>query len=1047
MSALDSRLRSQVEKIVLDARSAAEAAARVALDTLAVNRDAPFATMDDTARNLRTALRARARALGNGALAAGLGQLMEEVAYEQWHRMLFARFLAENELLMHPAGLPVSLNECAELAAEEGEPDSWGVAAKYAAAMLPGIFRNDDPSVRIRLAPEGRAALEQQLRELPHLLFTADDGLGWVYQFWQSARNAQVNDSGRKVGGTDIAPVTQRFTEDYMVRFLLDNTLGAWWAQHHPNSPLIGEFFYLRRRSNKIPAAGRFSQWPERAALLTVFDPCCGSGHFLAAALRLLVPMRIEEEGLDPASACDAVLRDNLFGLELDPRCVQIAAFQLALLAWRIGGYRTLPPFNLACSGVAVRGQLDEWLALAGGNVNLELSLRSLYHLFTQATDLGSLINPQHANLDDRLFGVTYEDIAPVLEAALKRERDDPAASVFGAAAEGAARAVRLLSKRYTLVATNVPYLGRGEQAQILRTYCERYYPTAKADLAAVFVERCRAFATHGGTCALVTPLNWLQITAYADLRAELLRSVQWEHVSQLGQGAFDTIGGGVVNVALLVLNNQRPATEQMLTGIDATSIPGAAAKAKILVDGPLVEVSQASQAAGPDARITLQDTVGRKLLAHFADSYQGIKTGDDPRYRRFFWELPTGHPGWRLVQGGGETNGPVAGLHYVLDWRHEGRNLARLQGLSAWDRQGVALHAVSSLAATPYLGVPFMSEVAAIVPQNPSDLPAIRAFCRSEDFRRAVRKLDNKVAVTNATLTKVPFDRSHWDEIATQFDTKASPDILDPTQWTFAGHLNVSSEPLQVGVAHILGYRWPQEQPDTADERLDTDGMLCIPSVAGKPYAAELLRGVLAAAYSVTWSADLQDRILADVGYAGKGLETWLRYGFFEQHLRIFQNRPFLWQIWDGLPDGFSVIVNYHRFDGALLDKLTYTYLGAWVSLQRAAAERGEAGADGRLVAALELQRKLALIRKGEPPHDIYVRWKPLHQQPIGWEPDLNDGVHLNIRPFVEAGVLRRKFNINWNKDRGGEVERINDLHISLDEKQRARAAAGVLA
>src|SRR5207248_2869085 len=151
----------------------------------------------------------------------------------------------------------------------------------------------------------------------------------------------------------------------------------------------------------------------------------------------------------------------------------------------------------------------------------------------------------------------------------------------------------------------------------------------------------------------------------------------------------------------------------------------------------------------------------------------------------------------------------------------------------------------------------------------------------------------------------------------------------------------------------------------------------------------------------------------------------AWLRGGFFERHCRVFENRPFLWQIWDGHPDGFSAIVNYHRLDGALLDKLTYTYLGGWIAQQRAAAERGEGAAEGRLAAALDLQRKLTLIRDGERPYDIYVRWKPLHRQPMGWEPDVDDGVRLNIRPFVEAGVLRRKFNVSWNKDKGGDVER----------------------
>jgi hypothetical protein len=140
-------------------------------------------------------------------------------------------------------------------------------------------------------------------------------------------------------------------------------------------------------------------------------------------------------------------------------------------------------------------------------------------------------------------------------------------------------------------------------------------------------------------------------------------------------------------------------------------------------------------------------------------------------------------------------------------------------------------------------------------------------------------------------------------------------------------------------------------------------------------------------------------------------------------------------------------VLVNYHKLDGPKLDRLTYTYLGAWISTQQTERDAGQAGAEGRLVAALQLQKKLQLIREGEPPYDIYVRWKPLAQQPMGWEPDLNDGVRLNIRPFIAAGVLRSRVNVNWNKDRGRNPdgsERLNDLHRTIAAKRAAREAAG---
>ena len=118
----------------------------------------------------------------------------------------------------------------------------------------------------------------------------------------------------------------------------------------------------------------------------------------------------------------------------------------------------------------------------------------------------------------------------------------------------------------------------------------------------------------------------------------------------------------------------------------------------------------------------------------------------------------------------------------------------------------------------------------------------------------------------------------------------------------------------------------------------------------------------------------------------------------------------------------------------------MAYTYLNWWIRAQRDAAESNESGADGRLAAALELQEKLDMILRGDQHYDIYVRWKSKSEQSSGWRPDLNDGVRLNVRPLVEAGILRSKFNVKWGKDRGKNPdgsERINDLHLNLAEKQ----------
>ena len=139
--------------------------------------------------------------------------------------------------------------------------------------------------------------------------------------------------------------------------------------------------------------------------------------------------------------------------------------------------------------------------------------------------------------------------------------------------------------------------------------------------------------------------------------------------------------------------------------------------------------------------------------------------------------------------------------------------------------------------------------------------------------------------------------------------------------------------------------------------------------------------------------------------GSKSETLEEWLRDEFFEQHCALFHHRPFIWHIWDGHKSGFSALVNYHQLTHANLEKLTYAYLGDWIRRQQAAVDAGEAGSDARLQAAKQLQSRLKLILEGEPPYDLFVRWKPLSKQAIGWHPDINDGVRMNIRPFRDIG------------------------------------------
>jgi len=276
-----------------------------------------------------------------------------------------------------------------------------------------------------------------------------------------------------------------------------------------------------------------------------------------------------------------------------------------------------------------------------------------------------------------------------------------------------------------------------------------------------------------------------------------------------------------------------------------------------------------------------------------------------------------------------------------------------------------------------------------------------------------------------------------------------------------------------------MVGYVWPRQSgsnfpdcpalsEDGLEGHADGDGIVCLPAVGQEASASERLRNLLAAAYGKDWSNHTLAQLLTRVDHSGKSLDSWLRDKFFSQHCKLFLNRPFIWQIWDGLSDGFSALVNYHKLDSKTLEALIYTYLGDWIGRQKRDADSGVDGAQEKLAAAEALKKRLELILVGEAPYDIFVRWKPIEEQPIGWNPDLNDGVRMNIRPFLSvpdvvkrgAGVLRDKPNIKWEKDRGSDVasapwyelglqhdgklgDRINDHHLSLADKRKAREKA----
>jgi hypothetical protein len=1081
MPSLSKDLRNQLSRTTLVARDTAEKAVRAALENLAVHENAPRPHMSAEQRLLRNRLRARGRAAGDEREANGtqrLDHLVADAAYEHWHRLLFTRFLTENNLLRTDAAngyVPVTLADCDELAPELGARNGFELACRFASQILPGVFRSDDPVLELRLAPNDEVALKTLLDELPTEVFTADDSLGWTYQFWQAKRKDEVNASGKKIGADEISPVTQLFTEDYMVDFLLHNTLGAWWAGkqgpiHAANEvdarrhvalperdgmPAV-EWAYLRfvqdeKTKTWSPAAGTFEGWPKEAKAITMLDPCMGSGHFLVFALPIIARLRMEEEGLPAQDAVAATLRDNIHGLELDPRCTQIGAFNVALTAWKLAGFQQLPAPHIACSGLAPQAKLVDWVKLAGDDERLSGGMKRLFELFEQAPILGSLIDPRQGG---DLLEAGFDDLEPLLEEALVDGITDDATHEMAVTAKGIAVAASLMAEQFTLVITNVPYLGRGKQEEVLQDYCAQAYPDSKTDLATVFVERCIQYCTAGGgTTAIVTPQNWLFLSSYKKLRQSLLRNVSWNSVARLGPKGFQTPMWDF-NIGLIAISRIKPPKDHSICGLDVTLIPTPDGKADALVNEPPLSVSQDTQVGNPDSKLVFQSAQGTTLLGIYADGVKGISTSDDPVFVRCFWERKGFDDDWEPFQSTTGQNQDWAGLHGTVRFE-QGKGLMRrlaqaqdrdrrmdMRGQFIVGMQGIAVSCMGDLPIARYSGSRFDTNCSVIAPKKQEHLPAIWCFCTSAEYADAVRAIDQALKVTNASLVKVPFDLAHWQKVAAEKYPNGlpKPHSDDPTQWLFSGHPKGSEQPLHVAVARLLNYRWPRQTgssfpdcpalgPDGLESLADKDGIVCLPPINQEQPAAARLRQLLATALGTYDERSL----IAAAGGNATTLEEWLRDEFFEQHCKLFHHRPFVWHIWDGRKDGFHALVNYHQLDHAALQKLTYSYLGDWIRVQEEGAKADKPGAAERLGAAIHLQKELAKILEGEAPYDLFVRWKPLDQQAIGWHPDLNDGVRLNIRPFLiatdvgkkGAGILRWKPNIKWEKDRGTEPQR----------------------
>lgn len=433
-------------------------------------------------------------------------------------------------------------------------------------------------------------------------MFKAPDALGWAYQFYQEEEKKRVDEwlsdksrKGFKCEGADIIPKTSLYTESYMVRFLVQNSLGGTWVSMHPESRLAEGWPYFVREADRLPAA------PKAVSEIRFLDPACGSGHFLLEAFDLFYGMYEEEGKLSqPEDICRSILSNNLFGIDIDERAVQIAETVLWMkAAERVPDFHGSPA-HLAATNIRLpkgKDHLKEFLKKHPDDGPLRPALESAFEGLEHADEIGSLLRIEepvekelaHLQKSYPLLHPAGDNSAWRKEVVTKLEQhfheESESAEIgegfFNSSAGKGLTLFELFSKRYDVVATNPPYMGSKSMGPVLKKYVEAHYKPGKRDLYAAFILRCLELAAAGGRVGMVTQQSWMFLRSYADLRAVeedkardlgkgafkgVLRDTSIETLAHLGEHAFEEQAAAGAFVALFTLAKGEPAPEHRLT-------------------------------------------------------------------------------------------------------------------------------------------------------------------------------------------------------------------------------------------------------------------------------------------------------------------------------------------------------------------------------------------------------------------------------------------------------------------------------------------------
>lgn len=790
----------------------------------------------------------------------GYKQVMEEVAYTWFNRFSALRFMEVNNYLPSHVRVftdednnfkPQILTEAIHLNLDGldmekvyayKEADQTEELYKYLLIVqcnalnkiLPGMFQKISDYTELllpdNLLREG-SVIEQMITCIDE-----DDWkdavqiIGWLYQYYNSEKKDEVFVALKKnvkITKENIPAATQLFTPDWIVRYMVENSLGRLWIEGHPNDELKSEWkYYLNEAEQEADVQAQLDQIRKEYATITpeqikCIDPCCGSGHILAYMFDVLVQI-YEAYGFTTREAVASIVENNLYGLDIDDRAAQLAYFAVMMKARQYDRRFFIRGIQPHVYGIAESNHVDGFTLdyFCNGDAKLIEAMKTIIEELHDAKEYGSIITVSQQDWDALYarFAKTEEDIHISREAALRELL--PLVQVAEA-----------MAQKYDVVVTNPPYMGSSGMSAKLSDYVKKNYPDSKADLFAVFIEKCGQMPKKNGYQAMITQHAWMFLSSFEKLRTKLL-TVDIVNMAHLGARAFEEIGGEVVQTTSFVIRKSYVADYkgEYCRLIEPTSQQGK--EAMFLAGENRYAADQSNFSKIPDSPVAywvsekfIANFEKGKLLGTLADSKQGLATADNNRFLREWYEVQpskikfdakdieeaaqSGYK-WFPYNKGGEFRKWYGNNDYIVNWENNGfeiRNFkddkgklrSRPQNTDFYFRESASWSDITSSAnAFRYKPTGNLFDITGMSFFSENQLYYLLALCNTKIVREVLKVVaptihcqcgdvanipvivdsNKKNTIDSIVQGNIDYSRVDWDSFETSWDFQRHPMI-----------------------------------------------------------------------------------------------------------------------------------------------------------------------------------------------------------------------------------------------------------------------------